>query len=331
MRKSSKQFAIYTSVLLLFISVATVLRTVACFKDLNVATGYFGSETLIDISKWIAVVSMLLAFMHIAFGVRHTPAPTRPSAISYVPAGAVASAVLFLSLELLLSYRGRQPISSRSASAILELVCGVLALLAIFSFFLDVYTERRENQKKAYFSVATSLLFAAYAAYLYFDASLPINAPNKITEEMAFLFAAIYFVNEARIALGRSLWRAHTAFGLMSSLIAIYTSVPALIFYFAKGEMITSSPISALLLLLVAIYGLMRVFNFKLAPKDEKSAAAKTVDILFEDRLTAVKGEFAIARDDANVENREGEVPNYEIQLPEKEESPEAEEINEDN
>ena len=329
MRKNSKQFAIYTAVLLLFISVATALRTAACFRDLNFSTGYFGSQTLIDVSRWIAVISAVLAFMHLAFGARHTPAPTRPSAISYIPSGAVATAILFLSLELFSSYKARQPITARSASAILELVCGVLALLAIFAFFLDVYAERRENYKKAYFFMAASLLFAVYAAYLYFDTALPINAPNKIAEEMAFLFSAIYFVNEARIALGRSFWRAHTAFGLIATLITVYTSGPALILYFAKGEVITSSPISALLMLLVAVYALMRVFNFKLAPEDEKSEAAKTVDTIYEDRLASVKGEFAIARDDINVENHEGEVQNYEIQLPESEEAY-TEEANED-
>jgi len=258
------------------------------------------------------------------------PAPKSPTAGSYITAGALAVALLFHALELLGDYKDRIPTVKMPADQIFELVCPVLALLAIFALFLEIYYEKRDTSVKAFFGIATSLFFASFAAYVYFKRDFPINAPNKITEEMAFLFAAVYFIYETRISLGRSIWRLHATFGLIAFEVAAYNSIPALILYPIKGECITDSITSALVIFLVAVFALVRVLIFSTSAKDEKCTSAETVDAIFAERLGNIKGEFAIAREDNNVENHTENPDNYEIQLPESEPAP-TEEKNEDS
>ena len=85
------------------------------------------------------------------------------------------------------------------------------------------------------------IVLALYSIYLYFDNDLPINAPAKIIDQMAYLFAAVFFLYETRLSIGREKWRGYIAFGFIAALISAYSSIPALIYFFAKETEISVS------------------------------------------------------------------------------------------
>ena len=64
---------------------------------------------------------------------------------------------------------------------------------------------------------------------------MALNSPNKLISQMAFLLAALFFLYEARISLGREKWRGYCIFGLAALAANAYSAVPAVILYFAKG------------------------------------------------------------------------------------------------
>lgn len=331
MKRNSKHFTLYSSLLSLLLLVAVTMRTVACFTELDYNSGYYGKELFISISAYVIVAAAVIAVSYVFITEKRTPAPRSFGAVSYVPAGAVSAALLFLAAELLRKSKGIFS-GGFSPSRLLGMLSAIFALLSILCFFFDVYYDKRENQKKAYFGMAAALFFALFAVYLYFDKSLPINAPNKITEQMAYLFAALFFVYETRNALGRSLWRLYTASGLIAALLTAYNSIPALILYFAKGELICDSIASALLTLLVSIFIAVRIVLTETTASDEKCSAACTVLDMTEQRLEQIKGEFAIARENNNEENSQEEIENYSIQIPEPSETNEDDgAVNEEN
>ena len=84
---------------------------------------------------------------------------------------------------------------------------------------------------------------------------------------MAFIFSSIFFLYEARISLGREMWRTYTVFGLIAASLTAYTSIPAIITYYVNGEIVSNTGYRSiasieeyLLLLAVFIYILARLF-----------------------------------------------------------------------
>ena len=106
-------------------------------------------------------------------------------------------------------------------------------------------------------------------------------------EEMAYLFAAIFFLYESRISLGREMWRPYIAFGMLSALLTAYASIPAVITYLARGEIISSTFESAIFLLALTVFIMARLFLLVSVSYDGISKEMKAL------------AEFAASRQDA--------------------------------
>ncbi|MBR0449266.1 MAG: hypothetical protein IIX30_00435, partial [Clostridia bacterium] len=104
------------------------------------------------------------------------------------------------------------------------------------------------------------------------------NAPAKITDEMAYLFAAVFFLYETRISLGRGKWRAYVTFGLIAAQLAAYSSIPALIVYFAKGEMISNSIFESVLTFTLFLFITSRLGMVSTLTPDKPCDVAAAID-----------------------------------------------------
>lgn len=276
MNRFSRRLGVYLPALILFSIVSVVLRSIACFLHLDYSTGYFNPKILITIADVLATAGAVFLFSYIVTAKRTSLVPSFSSPATYIPSGMICAALLFLSADSFSSLkRGDFSLTIRSIlkspSKILLLLSAVLALICIVNFFLTVLLSKKESEARAAFGIVVTIFLCIYAAYLYFDSKLPLNAPCKIVDEMAFLFSALFFCYETRLSLGREKWRSYVCFGLIASLLTAYSSIPTLILYFFGGVMISDSLTGAVLALTLCIYVTARTVLVGFLMKDEKS------------------------------------------------------------
>lgn len=244
MNTNSKKLTVYMVLMLIGAAVSTTLRTIACISHLDYSTGYFKDKSLIsvaDIIIWVTVILMLTypiitskAHLHASFSTGAT----------YIPSGALAVAVVFAGVQAL-SYAmsiSRYPLLSlgvfKTPSAVIGIAVFILSLATVAYLFFNTYLTRAKSDIRAYFAVCAIAFFAAYAILIYLDSSLSNNSHGKIVNQMAFLFTSLFFLYEARISLGREMWRAYTTFGLMAAALSAYSSIPAIVTYYVKHTLI---------------------------------------------------------------------------------------------
>ena len=347
MKKRYKLFGGYLPLFVLTLVATSVMRTVALLTDYDKKTGYFTSKTLITVSDYILVGAAILLFTYIFTarrGMKLIPDFTSPS--TYAPTGIVGAALLFVgihffaaagdSAEKISDLKAYGSLSSQSLIAterillILSIAVGVLALLSAVHFALCVLIERSVCFGRADFGIVTVAFLAVYAIYLYFENDLPINSPGKILNQLAFLFAAVFFLYETRLSIGREKWRAYIAFGFIAALISAYSSIPSLIYYFARGtevagsiyEMVLGAAFflfisSRILLTGELIEDMVSPFaeafmaasearSAEIAPKAEETDHEETeVETVDENQLTI---DDALSSDDTEEETEEGQI-----------------------
>ena len=347
MKKRYKLFGGYLPLFVLTLVATSVMRTLALLTDYDKKTGYFTSKTLITVSDYILVGAAILLFTYIFTarrGMKLIPDFTSPS--TYAPTGIVGAALLFVgihffaaagdSAEKISDLKAYGSLSSQSLIAterillILSIAVGTLALLSAVHFALCVLIERSVCFGRADFGIVTVAFLAVYAIYLYFENDLPINSPGKMLNQIAFLFAAVFFLYETRLSIGREKWRAYIAFGFIAALISAYSSIPSLIYYFARGAEVAGSiyemVLGAALFLFIssrilltgeliedtvspfaeAFMAALEARSEEIAPKaeepEQEEAEVETVD---ENQLTI---DDALSLDDTAEETEEGQI-----------------------
>ena len=254
---------VYLPTLLGTILLSVAFRTAAIFANFNTETGFFDEKILINFASWIVICGSVFMFTYAFTGSKKnkliadfsTPA-------TYVPTGALSVAMIFFavataikssktdfSIRQFMALPGVTPadlteyISKNMANLVLSIMAP-MACLAIGYFILTACVLRRSSSIRAFLGTMNVLFLAFYTSYLYFDSTstLARNAPNKIVDQMAFLFAALFFLYEIRISLGREKWNLYIAFGFVASALTAYSSIPSLAFYFIDGSAVSNSP-----------------------------------------------------------------------------------------
>lgn len=269
---------IYTPAFCFLVFCAVTLRTIALFIGYDTVTGYY-TTVLGKVADVFSAVSVLF-FLSYALVFRkdtgHEISFSSPAA--YVPAGIVASALPFLSKQLFSTVTGVQDVARTLPMRVTAVFCAFLAIPAVLFFLLCILVPRTASKLRGECGILTALAFALYAAYLYFGTALPINAPGKLTEQCAYLLIAIFFLYETRIALGRECRPLYSAFGFAAAFLAAYTSLPALIFYFAKDLVVTDSLPAAVLTFGLFLFIFLRVL---LAGRRDEVTQTPLTDTLF--------------------------------------------------
>ncbi len=308
MNTNSKRLGIYLVIMLLATSVATTLRTVACVKHLDYASGFFTDKSLITAANIITLITVIGMFSYVFAAARIKLRPSFSTGATYVPAGLLGVATAFLGAKTL-SYTlttSKYPLLSvevltlKSPATLVGVIAAVLAFVSIAHHFFNAFIVEGKAEIRAYFAIATVAFLAFYAILVYLDSSLSINDSQKTLRQTAFLLSALFFLYEARISLGREMWRVYTAFGLAAASLAAYTSIPAIITYYVNGELISSASTKSLasleeyiLLLSLFVFILARICLTAIM-KEEK-----------ENELIKVLGEYAKEREERTKESFE--------------------------
>ena len=274
--KKLRTIDIYTIPLLFLIPAAVTLRCFALLTSFNSETMHFDNKSAFMIGNIIVIVSILGFLTYLLIGEKERELIAKNNnAASYIPAGIVSTALLFMGAENIGMAFGGYPAGVLS---ILAFLCGVLAFLSVVSFFLAIFIEREENLYKAAFSLCIVFFLAIYATLIYFNKQVhPTNSPNRIIDEMAYLSASLFFLFEARIPLGRTKWRGYIAFGLIATLLCSYSAIPSLIFYFVNGYTVSESLFENILTLALSIFICSKVLQYKRLTPDAECDTAKQI------------------------------------------------------
>lgn len=249
MNTNSKRLGIYLSVMLVATALATSLRAVACVNYLNYSSGLFSDKTLIIAANTIIILCAIGMFSYIPVATRINLYASFSTGATYVPTGILGVATAFLGIKTI-SYAlrtSRYPFFSaemftlKSPVTLLGILVGILALLSVAHHFFNALITDSKTTLRAYFAIATIAFLALYSTLIYLDSTLSVNDLSKVLRQMAFIFCAIFFLYEARISLGREMWRMYTAFGLVAASVSAYTAIPAIITYYVKGATVSSS------------------------------------------------------------------------------------------
>lgn len=327
--KKLKKIDIYT-IPLIIVTIATVtLRSVALFNSFNWETMHFDDKTAITISSIMIAISVIGFLSYLIFGDKEGALIVKNNnAASYIPAGIVSTALAFMGAHNMSAcFSGEYDTSVLIGGSYVNLlspiafVCGLLAFLSVVAFFLSVFIEKNENIYKAAFSLSIVFFLALYAILLYFDKNEhPTNSPNRFVDQMAYLGAALFFLFEARISLGRTKWRGYVAFGLIATLLCTYSAIPSLILYFATGLMISESLAESILTLTVAILIFSKLLRFKHLTPDTECEAAKKISALASMREEEIEEQRKLSRAQENNNKEENDdtedASNYTFNIP---------------
>lgn len=293
MNVNSKRITVYTVLALLAASVAVGLRTAACFRDLLFESGYYNSKILISSSAYVALFGCILLLSYMFIAEKMSPEPSFSSPKTYAPTGTVAIGLLFIALRLFESRRA----ADNKISYYVTVLTAYLAILSIVHFFLNAFISDSKTELRGYFSLATVAFLAMYAAFLYFTSGLPLNATNKLIDQLAYLFSALFFLYESRISLGREKWRGYVALGLIASLLTAYSAFPSLIIYFARGRVISNSIEESILTATLFLFITSRLFLTASISENKKSAAVSAMREYAERRSAAVLESMQVHRE----------------------------------
>ena len=265
MKKAFRGLGIALPVALLTL-IAAVIKTIACFKNMDYSTGFFDGAVSVRIANIAITVAVLalLASLFIKVEKRSVPVSfTGP--LVYLPSGVLAVSLLFLAAEII-GYAsdmtdGFSAANPAERSSIIALITAVLALCTIAYLALVIFIQNPRSLFRANFGMAAALFFALYTAFLFFRTGASLAQPQKVIAEMTCLASAVFFLEETRISLGRERWKAYFVLGGLTTVLAFYASAPALAVYVVKGKIITAGPAELILLLSLFVFASLRLIH----------------------------------------------------------------------
>ena len=134
--KIFKRIGVYLPILFVLIISTVTLRTIALFNDFNVATGYFNADLLISISNILTFggAAFLLSFGFVCAKIDVIADFKGPG--TYIPSGLTSVALVFLSVESLITISSKKGAleGSDSFTDWLLLVASLLAICCVINF-----------------------------------------------------------------------------------------------------------------------------------------------------------------------------------------------------
>ena len=261
-KKTKRLFRIYLAGTLLLTCGLIVLRTIALFTGFDREYGYFALHSLPhEIARLATIVGVLLILTMLA-PLHGKVEIRRPGAGLPVAFSVALTAILLLAFALFRLFELHPvtlsaDIANKQVSLQAVIFCFATVLFAVIAAGSSVFSVAQRqvfNAPHALAAMAVSLATLFYTLFLYFEYSLPMNADVKIASQAAFLSVSVFFLSEARVALGRPMWALYGAVGMISLLLCASVSIPDLIYALVKQTPVFDSAIDDFLLLGFAVY-----------------------------------------------------------------------------
>ncbi len=271
--------------------IATIFRCIASVTSMDYLTGFYGGATLINIANIGMAISVLAPLASLFLKVKGVALPkdmNKP--LWYIPSAVMAIATLWIATDIFSYFASRAggniAIFSSDRSCIVAILAGVLALCAVAFFASSALGVNSKSPILGYLGMGAALFFGMYAAFLFFRLGSAIHQPQKIATEIAAIAAALFLLEETRIALGKDRWQNYLTFGAVTAMLSAYAVLPALTVYIVKGRVIAHSLGEAAILLSVLIFAICRTVSavkHARATADAALAEEEVTDIPTED------------------------------------------------
>ncbi len=295
MNSKKKNINLYLLISAAVILISVTLRSAALFADFVPTSGYFDKKGLITSAGIITAIGAILLFTY-AFTSSKSECliASFSTPETYIPTGAVCTAISFFVIYGIIKIKNiglpfSQLFSINDLGRSVFVISVLLAIGSLIYFILTALLTERNSQTRATFGLFNVLFLALYASYLYFDTSLSMNAPNKIVDQMAFLFAALFFLYEVRISLGREVWNFYISFGFIAALLTAYSSIPSIIYYFTTGTTVSNNIYENIITLTLFIFILSRLILSSKLKEDKESEILEYVKNYSEERSNYIK------------------------------------------
>ena len=247
MNTNSKRLRIYLAIMMVLTAAATTLRSIACVIHLDYTSGFFTDKSLLTVANVIITATAIGMFSYLFVAERINLLASFSTGATYVTTGVLGVATAFLGTSIISFVSIASRYSSRQSSIIsadkylpiVGVICAALAFASIAHHFFNAFITESRAEIRAYFALASISFLGLYAMLIYLDPTLAIGESTKILRLIAFLLSALFFLYEARISIGREMWRVYTAFGLAAASLTAYASIPAIITYFINGELVS--------------------------------------------------------------------------------------------
>lgn len=250
--------------LLLLPLVITTLQTIAYLTDYDQSANYFfAGSSLVTVTTVLTLVGIAAAIALVCLLPKEILSteqlPCRPA--SLVPTvGTLSSAILFL-------FFARN-------QALLPAVFLSLLLTVAYNTLLCIPAMDKKRSSIALLGYVAVFANALTTIYYYFDMTVEMNAPVKVSLQLGLLFSMLYYTGELRYLLGVARPRFFLMLSLWMSVVGALTVIPIPIAYFAGILNRTDYLAGAILILGVTIAAFVRAASilFQL-PKQAKSLA----------------------------------------------------------
>ena len=313
MNTNSKRLGIYLGIMLIATAIATTLRTIAAIMQLDYKSGFYTERTLIGAANAIITFTVIGMFSYMLTAKRIKLRASFSTGATYVPTGILGVASAFLGIKTFYyvlsvsnyrlivinekDIRGiiAELLTLQNMTVIIGILTAVLAFASIAHHFFNAFITDSKDTTRAYFAIVSIAFLAFYAVMIYIDGSISLNESGKTLRQTSFLLLALFFLYEARISLGREMWRVYTSFGLVAASLTAYTAIPALITYFVNGEIISTASSKSLasveeyiFLLAAFIFALSRLCLTATLKEEKENELVKAFEQAARDREAKV-------------------------------------------
>ena len=125
------------------------------------------------------------------------------------------------------------PFSSASVNPLIPIIASVsLAIGVLYGIFSNLPFLRKHQNTTALFGFAAVIGSIALNAYYYFDTSIEMNAPIKVTTQMGLLCVTVYLTGELRYLLERPMPRMFSALTFWLVSVGALSSLSVPVAYF---------------------------------------------------------------------------------------------------
>ena len=245
--------------------IAAVVQTVAIVTVYDNGTNYFlNSAVLPTVALAIAllacaagivaaILSPVFDGQATVFSVRLAPSP--------------ATVGFLISAAFVLFYRTKTAQPTVGLAAALLLLCGM-----VYTLLVSVPAWRQSKNRALCFGMLGILGTILINAYYYFDVSIEMNAPIKVTTQMGLLFATVYLTGELRFLLGTQKPRVFVALATALASIGSLCSFSLLVAFFLGKTDRADYVAGALLVLCILLSALLRVRTLYASPEASQNA-----------------------------------------------------------
>lgn len=290
MKKKAKLLGAYLPMLLILLPTAVALRTIACFKDMN-DSGYFENKTVITIANAIILATVACALTYLFIASKDKKLVYRPqSPLNFIPCAIICAALIFVAINSVISsspsikaYFGLFAEDRNLKMLInpaLTLLTGLSAASAVPYFVASAVWAKDRSVLISNLGLMPLIFLCFMISSIYFDKTAALNMPGKIISQTAYLAAALFFLYEIRLPLGREKWRAYICFGMVCTALCAYSAIPSLIVYIVSPntiEALVTSEFEIAMTLAIFFFSAFKLILAVTLTEDKESAITQKV------------------------------------------------------